>query len=99
MDRGFTVEGLTVSYMPRGLGIGNADTVQTAWSIFWVQAIIHGIMSCFRWSKCASCFSGFVEHEEDVRGELERFSHTRRPLSDWRRESSLADSFVQPETT
>ena len=28
MDRGFTVEGLTVTYMPRGLGEANADTVQ-----------------------------------------------------------------------
>src|SRR5262249_4401013 len=28
MDRGFTVEGLTVTYMPRGVGVGNADTVQ-----------------------------------------------------------------------
>ena len=28
MDRGFTVEGLTVTYMPRGIGVGNADTVQ-----------------------------------------------------------------------
>ena len=27
-DRGFTVEGLTVTYMPRGLGVGHADTVQ-----------------------------------------------------------------------
>ena len=28
MDRGFTVEGLTVTYMPRGRGSGNADTIQ-----------------------------------------------------------------------
>lgn len=28
MDRGFTVEGLTVTYMPRDMGVGNADTVQ-----------------------------------------------------------------------
>ena len=28
LDRGFTVEGLTVTYMPRGLGGGHADTVQ-----------------------------------------------------------------------
>lgn len=27
MDRGFTVEGLTVTYMPRGTGNGNADTI------------------------------------------------------------------------
>ena len=30
MNRGFTLEGLTVTYMPRGLGMGNADTVQQA---------------------------------------------------------------------
>jgi hypothetical protein len=28
MDRGYTVEGLTVTYMPRGIGTGNADTIQ-----------------------------------------------------------------------
>ncbi|WP_259279937.1 Z1 domain-containing protein [Enterobacter roggenkampii] len=28
VDRGFTVEGLTVTYMPRGVGVGNADTIQ-----------------------------------------------------------------------
>ena len=28
LDRGFTVEGLTVTYMPRGPGVGNADTIQ-----------------------------------------------------------------------
>ena len=28
LDRGFTVEGLTVSYMPRSTGVGNADNIQ-----------------------------------------------------------------------
>ena len=28
MDRGFTVEGLTVTYMPRDMGVGNADTIE-----------------------------------------------------------------------
>ena len=28
LDRGFTVEGLTVTYMPRGAGTGTADTIQ-----------------------------------------------------------------------
>jgi hypothetical protein len=28
MDRGITVEGLTVTYMPRGRGVNNADTIQ-----------------------------------------------------------------------
>ena len=28
VDRGFTVNSLTVTYMPRGIGVGNADTLQ-----------------------------------------------------------------------
>ena len=28
LDRGFTINGLTVTYMPRGPGVGNADTIQ-----------------------------------------------------------------------
>ena len=28
LERGFTVEGLTITYMPRGIGVGQADTVQ-----------------------------------------------------------------------
>ena len=28
LDRGFTVEGLTISYMPRSTGVGNADNIQ-----------------------------------------------------------------------
>ena len=28
LERGFTVEGLTTTYMPRGIGVGQADTVQ-----------------------------------------------------------------------
>ncbi|MEN9610404.1 MAG: hypothetical protein RLZZ628_1218 [Bacteroidota bacterium] len=28
LDRGFTVEGLTVTYMPRSVGVGTVDTIQ-----------------------------------------------------------------------
>ena len=28
LDRGFTVEGLNITYMPRSIGVGNADTIQ-----------------------------------------------------------------------
>ena len=38
LDRGFTVEGLTVSYMPRSIGVGNADNIQQRARFFRLQA-------------------------------------------------------------
>src|SRR5207249_2495863 len=38
MDRGFTVEGLTVTYMPRPVGVGNADTIQQRARFFGYKA-------------------------------------------------------------
>ena len=93
MDRGFTVEGLTVTYMPRGLGIGNADTVQQRGRFFGYKQSYMGLCRVFVGPDVRRAFRDYVEHEEDVRGELERFSHTRRPLSDWRREFFLSRQF------
>jgi hypothetical protein len=38
MDRGFTVEGMTITYMPRGLGGGQADTMQRRARLFGYKA-------------------------------------------------------------
>ena len=76
MDRGFTVEGLTVTYMPRGLGIGNADTVQQRGRFFGYKQSYMGLCRVFVGPDVRRAFRDYVEHEEDVRGELERFSHT-----------------------
>ena len=47
MDRGFTVEGLTVTYMPRGLGMGNADTVQQRGRFFGYKQSYIGLCRVF----------------------------------------------------
>ena len=44
LDRGFTVEGLTVTYMPRGLGVGNADTVQQRARFFDTSGLTWGFV-------------------------------------------------------
>jgi len=90
MDRGFTVEGLTVTYMPRGLGIGNADTVQQRARFFGYKRDYLGLCRIFVGPEVRTAFRAYVEHEEDIHEELSRFSQTGRPLTDWRREFFLS---------
>ncbi len=90
MDRGFTVEGLTVSYMPRTLGVGNADTVQQRARFFGYKRAYLGLCRIFVGPDVRRAFCGYVEHEEDVRTELAQFATTGRPLSEWRREFFLS---------
>jgi hypothetical protein len=89
MDRGFTVEGLTITYMPRGLGMGNADTVQQRARFFGYKRPYLGLCRVFVGPDVRRMFRSYVEHEEDIRTELREFSTTGRPLSEWRREFFL----------
>jgi hypothetical protein len=90
MDRGFTVEGLTVTYMPRPLGMGNADTVQQRARFFGYKRPYLGLCRIFVGPDVRRAFRSYVEHEEDIRTELSQFSATQRPLADWRREFFLS---------
>jgi len=89
MDRGFTVEGLTVTYMPRSLGLGNADTVQQRARFFGYKRNYLGLCRIYVGPDVRRAFRNYVEHEEDIHNELSRFGATGRPLSDWRREFFL----------
>ncbi|MEQ1568129.1 MAG: Z1 domain-containing protein [Myxococcota bacterium] len=83
MDRGFTVEGLTVTYMPRGLGDSNADTIQQRARFFGYKKSYLGLCRVWLESDVRTAFEEYVEHEEHVRGLL--VAHGERPLRDWRR--------------
>jgi hypothetical protein len=95
MDRGFTVEGLTVTYMPRNVGIGNADTVQQRARFFGYKRAFFGMCRIFVGPDVRDAFVRYVEHEEDIRGELTRFSQAGRTLVEWRREFFL-DRSMRP---
>jgi len=90
MDRGFTVEGLTVTYMPRGLGGGNADTVQQRARFFGYKKAYIGYCRVFLEDRVRDAFRQYVEHEEDVRDRLRLHALTGRPLSEWKRSFFLA---------
>jgi hypothetical protein len=95
MDRGFTVEGLTVTYMPRGVGVGNADTVQQRARFFGYKRGYFGYCRVYLEQGTLAAFQNYVTHEEDIRGQLEDFHHNGRPLNEWKR-AFLLDGRLSP---
>lgn len=85
LDRGFTVEGLTVTYMPRGLGVGNADTIQQRARFFGYKSSYAGFCRAWLDTEVDVAFSGYVRHEEAMRGELVEVARSGTSLKDWKR--------------
>jgi hypothetical protein len=86
LDRGFTVEGLTISYMPRSAST-NADTLQQRARFFGYKKSYEGLCRVFLLGDVIEAFESYVESEEFVRGALAK--HRGRPLQDWKRDFIL----------
>lgn len=95
MDRGFTVEGLTVTYMPRGVGVGNADTVQQRARFFGYKRRYLGYCRVYLEQGSLAAFQNYVTHEEDIRAQLLEFQTNGRPLNQWKR-AFLLDGRLRP---
>lgn len=95
MDRGFTVEGLTVTYMPRGIGVGNADTVQQRARFFGYKRRYFGYCRIYLEQGTLNAFRSYVEHEEDIRTQLRAFQNNGRPLNEWKR-AFVLDMALEP---
>lgn len=85
MDRGFTVEGLTVTYMPRTTGVGNADTVQQRARFFGYKMRYLGYCRVFIEDSAHKAFKAYVDHEEDIRKRLKEHKESGKPLTEWKR--------------
>ena len=85
MDRGFTVEGLTVTYMPRGPGMGNADTIQQRARFFGYKQTYFGYCRVFLENSVRDAYSDYIVHEEDVRERLIVHDKTGKSLNAWKR--------------
>lgn len=92
MDRGYTVEGLTVTYMPRGLGVGNADTVQQRGRFFGYKQSYIGYCRIYLEADVSGAFHDYVEHEEDIRAQLSDYDNSDLSLDEWKRAFILSPS-------
>lgn len=95
VDRGFTVESLSVTYMPRGIGMGNADTLQQRARFFGYKRKYLGICRVYLEQGLRDAFEAYVEHEQIMRRELKRVESTGESLRAWRRRLVL-DASLQP---
>ena len=95
LDRGFTIEGLTVTYMPRGIGVGNADTVQQRARFFGYKRGYLGFCRVYLEQSTLNAYESYVEHEEVMRNQLKSFQDNGRPLDEWKR-AFILDPALRP---
>lgn len=94
LDRGYTVEGLAVTYMPRPLGNSPAaDTLQQRARFFGYKKSYPGLCRVFVQESVRDAFTDYVDHEEFVRSAL--IGNRGKPLRDWRRDFIL-DALLRP---
>lgn len=89
IDRGFTVEGLTVTYMPRGPGTRTADTVQQRARFFGYKAAFLGLCRVYLEPDVRDDFEMYVEHEKDMLAALHAIEAGDESLKEWKRQFLL----------
>ncbi len=95
LDRGYTVEGLTVTYMPREQAHGTADNIQQRARWFGYKERYLGYCRVWLTGATVDTYKAILEHEEQMREALR--NHTG-PLAAWRRRFFLEPS-LQPTRT
>src|SRR5204863_376480 len=80
---------------PRGLGEGNADTVQQRARFFGYKHSYLGYCRVYLEGDVLDAFRDYVEHEQNVRGLLEAHRESGKPISEWPR-AFLLSSAMKP---
>lgn len=93
LDRGFTVEGLAVTYMPRSVGTGQVDSIQQRARFFGYKQSYGDLCRAWLAPATADAFEHYVEHEQILRRELEEVSRKGIPLKQWTRQMLLDPRF------
>jgi hypothetical protein len=71
--------------MPRGVGVGHADTIQQRARFFGYKMPYFGYCRVFLETRVQDAYRRYVEHEEDVRVRLLEHGTTGQPLTEWKR--------------
>jgi hypothetical protein len=95
LNRGFTVKGLTVTYMPRGEGAGNADTLAQRARFYGYRSDYLDHCRVYLRGSLVDAYTGLVDTEERVRADLEIHMREGGSLKTWKRRF-LIDPNLQP---
>jgi len=82
LDRGFTVRGLTVTYMPRELGGRTVDSIQQRARWFGYKERYIGYCRVWLQGPSITAYQKILDHEESIRESLRKHPG---PLREWKR--------------
>jgi len=94
LDRGLAIRGLSVTYMPRGVGGRQADSIQQRGRFFGYRRAYLGFCRIFLQNDIVQAYVDYVNHEESVRALIERNVREGLPLTQLRRAFLLDRSLV-----
>lgn len=89
LERGFTLENLVVTYMPRGTGANTADTIQQRGRFFGHKQSYLALLRGWLNPDTRESFRSIVEHEDLYRSELRKIDETGEGLDEWLRKFVL----------
>lgn len=92
LGRGYTVKGLTVTYMPRGPGMWNADTIQQRARFFGYHSEYLGLCRLYLHGDVIDVYQKYLVHEEDIRSKIAKH---RGRLQDLKR-AFVLDADLRP---
>lgn len=97
IERGFTVRGLTVSFMPRGPGARLADAIQQRARAFGYKAAYLPYCRFFAPQEVIDAYTSLAYTEEAMRESLEAWLGAGLPVSQWaEKEGILLDADLNP---
>ena len=95
LNRGTTIEGLTVTYMPRSPGGGNADTIQQRARFAGYKKNYIGFIRIYVVEDIKKMYQKYVTHEEHLREALRAHKESGKSMKKFRREMIL-DRSMRP---
>ena len=92
LDRGFTVEGLTVTYMPRPLAGGQVDTLQQRCRFFGYRNSYLDYCKVYLPAEIKTAYTDYFDHIQDLKKIIEDFykKTPNAPFSTFRRVVKLS---------
>jgi hypothetical protein len=82
---GFTVEGLTVTYMPREASGGQSDSMQQRARFLGYRKGYLGLVRIFLSEADQDLYASYTQHEEEMRAELKKMSAANKTIKEWKR--------------
>jgi len=85
LDRGFVVKNLAVTYMPRGIGGGQVDTIQQRGRFFGYKANYLELLRGWFAQDVINSYTSIVETERSLREHLQNYDINAQNLMGWKR--------------